>query len=26
VSERRERWRRLFGPRPVFVSRFGCLI
>jgi hypothetical protein len=26
VSERRERWRRLFGPRPVFTSRFGCLI
>jgi hypothetical protein len=26
VNERRERWRRLFGPRPVFTSRFGCLI
>lgn len=26
VSERRERWRRLFAPRPVFASRFGCLI
>jgi hypothetical protein len=26
VNERRERWRRLFGPRPTFTSRFGCLI
>ena len=26
VGERRERWRRLFAPRPVFTSRFGCLI
>jgi hypothetical protein len=26
VAERRERWRRLFAPRPVFTSRFGCLI
>jgi hypothetical protein len=26
VGERRERWRRLFGPRPIFTSRFGCLI
>jgi hypothetical protein len=26
VSERRERWRRLFGPRPTLTSRFGCLI
>jgi len=26
VSERRERWRRLFAPRPVVTSRFGCRI
>ena len=26
VNERRERWRRLFAPRPVYTSRFGCLI
>ena len=26
VSERRERWRRLFAPRPIYTSRFGCLI
>jgi hypothetical protein len=24
VSERRERWLRLFTPRPIYVSRFGC--
>jgi hypothetical protein len=24
VRERRERWLRLFTPRPVYVSRFGC--
>jgi PilZ domain-containing protein len=24
VRERRERWRRLFSPRPIYVSRFGC--
>jgi hypothetical protein len=26
VNERRERWRRLFGPRTILTSRFGCLI
>jgi hypothetical protein len=26
VSERRERWRRLFTPKPIYVSRFGCRI
>ncbi len=26
VSERRERWKRLFAPRPIYTSRFGCLI
>lgn len=25
VRERRERWQRLFAPRPIFASRFGCL-
>jgi hypothetical protein len=24
VRERRERWMRLFAPRPTYVSRFGC--
>jgi hypothetical protein len=24
VRERRERWLRLFTPRPIYVSRFGC--
>ena len=24
VRERRERWIRLFSPRPIYVSRFGC--
>src|SRR5262245_50129956 len=24
VRERRERWLRLFAPRPIYVSRFGC--
>ena len=24
VRERRERWLRLFSPRPIYVSRFGC--
>ena len=24
VRERRDRWRRLFSPRPIYVSRFGC--
>ena len=24
VRDRQERWRRLFAPRPVYVSRFGC--
>ena len=24
VSERRERWLRLFTPRPIYFSRFGC--
>jgi hypothetical protein len=24
VRERRERWLRLFSPRPTYVSRFGC--
>jgi len=24
VQERRERWLRLFSPRPIYVSRFGC--
>jgi hypothetical protein len=24
VRERRERWSRLFTPRPIYVSRFGC--
>jgi hypothetical protein len=26
VNERRERWRRLFAPRPIYTNRFGCLI
>ena len=26
VNERRERWRRLFAPRPIYTSRFGCLV
>jgi hypothetical protein len=25
VRERRARWQRLFAPRPVYASRFGCL-
>jgi len=24
VRERHERWQRLFTPRPIYVSRFGC--
>ena len=24
VHERRERWPRLFTPRPIYISRFGC--
>ena len=24
VRERRDRWMRLFAPRPIYVSRFGC--
>jgi hypothetical protein len=24
VRERHERWQRLFAPRPIYVSRFGC--
>jgi len=24
VRERRDRWQRLFSPRPIYVSRFGC--
>ena len=24
VRERQERWQRLFAPRPIYVSRFGC--
>ena len=24
VQERRERWLRLFSPRPIYISRFGC--
>ena len=24
VRERHERWLRLFSPRPIYVSRFGC--
>ena len=24
VQERRERWLRLFTPRPIYISRFGC--
>jgi hypothetical protein len=24
VRERRERWLRLFSPRPIYISRFGC--
>jgi len=24
VRERHERWLRLFTPRPIYVSRFGC--
>jgi PilZ domain-containing protein len=24
VRERHERWLRLFAPRPIYVSRFGC--
>jgi hypothetical protein len=24
VRERRDRWLRLFSPRPIYVSRFGC--
>jgi hypothetical protein len=24
VRERRDRWLRLFTPRPIYVSRFGC--
>ena len=26
VRERRERWQRLFSPRPIYVSRFGCRV
>jgi len=26
VHERRERWRRLFAPRPIYTSRLGCPI
>lgn len=26
INERRERWRRLFAPRPIYTSRFGCPI
>jgi hypothetical protein len=26
VRERHERWLRLFAPRPVLVSRFGCRV
>jgi hypothetical protein len=26
ISERRERWRRLFAPKPISVSRFGARI
>jgi hypothetical protein len=24
VRERHERWQRLFSPRPIYISRFGC--
>ena len=24
VRERHERWQRLFTPRPIYISRFGC--
>jgi hypothetical protein len=26
VRERGERWQRLFSPRPIYVSRFGCRV